>query len=68
MAAYVLIGTLWEKRHIRFGHETGIIVTFGILFGWLITKINPVKYELSEAMLFKFCLPLILFAEGYNMH
>ena len=68
MAAYVLIGTLWEKRHIRFGHETGIIVSLGILFGWLITKINQVNYELSEAMLFKFCLPLILFAEGYNMH
>ena len=71
MLVYITLGTIWESKHIRFGHETGIIVAIGVCIGWLIQYLWPeqtIDYELNEGALFRILLPLILFSEGYNLH
>lgn len=71
MLVYITLGTIWESRKIRFGHETGIIVFIGVCIGWLIQILYPtetIDYELNEGALFRILLPLILFSEGYNLH
>jgi len=67
MMTYMLLGAIWQRFNFKFLHETGIILMIGIAVGYGLHH-GGYALELSEALLFEFCLPLILFAEGYNMH
>ena len=59
-----------EIRKCKFGHETGVIILIGLGVSGILFSFNNahIKESLTANLLFRVCLPLILFAEGYNMH
>jgi hypothetical protein len=70
MATYIIMGSVCEERKCSFGHETGFILILGLVFSACIFYFSgkTTHWELDARTLFQICIPLILFAEGYNMH
>ena len=67
---YTIIGLFMEHKKPPIGHETGVIVLLGMLISFYIRSVSPDSVELLEfnnLVFFQVCLPLIIFASGYNM-
>jgi len=68
--SYSIISTYMDSKKTNFGHESGIIITFGILISLLLFQVSDYfikeSYENANAF-FLFGLPLIVFANGFNM-
>ena len=67
---YINVGLFMEKMEFRFGHETGVIIVFGIGVSFLIKYIKEdfvKQLEFDKGIFFEVLLPLIIFATGYNM-
>ena len=72
LIAFVTVGSYMEHSHLKFGHETGFILLFGILISvivWYFDKDAAVSdnFQFDEKIFFELALPLILFSAGYNM-
>lgn len=72
LITYIVVGSWMEKKHFKFGHETGMIIVVGIIISLIIRSAD--KLELREdieafpdELFFDVFLPLIIFATGYNM-
>ena len=67
---YTFVGLYMEKRKFSFGHETGVILLIGIGLSYTVKYFEPEALELlkfDDHIFFEYCLPLIIFASGYNM-
>ena len=68
---YTIIGLYMEHHKPPIGHETGIIVLTGMLISFSIRQIGGKEavafLEFNNVIFFQVCLPLIIFASGYNM-
>ena len=69
MSIYVIIGTFMDTHRCGFGHETGVVILLGMLIAYGITFSGRTvtTAHFNPHLLFNICLPLILFAAGYNM-
>ena len=73
LMAFVLVGGWMESHHLRWGHETGFIIVFGMLISFLVwtfdshTEAKYFVFQFDTSIFFDFLLPSILFAAGYNM-
>ena len=69
MLVYVTMGTWMERRHCKFGHETGVVIILGIGVGAILHYVEKedITTEFNPRVLFDFGLPFILYAAGYNM-
>jgi sodium/hydrogen exchanger-like protein 6/7/sodium/hydrogen exchanger 8 len=69
---YVIVGSTIEKKKLKFGHETGVVIIVGFIisyFAYLADKdkfINMVRFDGN--LFFYLILPPIVFSSGYNMH
>lgn len=68
---YTIIGLFMEHHKPPIGHETGLIVLVGILISFSIKNLGGQEavelLEFNNLIFFQVCLPLIIFASGYNM-
>ena len=67
---YINIGLYMEKKQFRFGHETGVVIIFGLAVSFTIKAMEEefVPYlEFQKDLFFEVLLPLIIFATGFNL-
>ena len=65
---FIIIGSIMEHKNLIFGHETGVIILFGMLISFIGIRIHiEFSYKFPAELFFNLLLPLILFAAGYNM-
>jgi sodium/hydrogen exchanger-like protein 6/7/sodium/hydrogen exchanger 8 len=73
---YITIGSFMEKAHFPVGHETGVMILFGIGASYIIRFFahknchnleDIVVLNWSNNIFFCVLLPLIVFATGFNI-
>jgi len=69
---FVFVGGWMESKHLVWGHETGFVITFGMLISFLMSRLGPEEgddlvIKFDKDIFFDIALPAILFAAGYNM-
>lgn len=68
---YMFFGSLLEKYHCVVGHESGLVILFGMLLSFAAFYEGHTDFSkmvtFDENFFFYFCLPPIVFASGYNM-
>lgn len=67
---YTFVGLYMEKKKFAFGHETGVILLIGIGISYTVKYFYPDQLyylKFDDHIFFEYCLPLIIFASGYNM-
>jgi NhaP-type Na+/H+ or K+/H+ antiporter len=67
---YIVLGTIMKVYNWKYTHESGLIMLLtGIVSGIVyLTHCTFIPRTLGPEVLLYFCLPLILFAEAFNMH
>ena len=70
MLIYIVVGSQLAVSKFKFGHETGLIMVMGAILSafFFFFDFEWRPFKLGPDFLFYYALPLILFAEGYNMH
>ena len=61
-----------EKKQFKFGHETGVIIIFGLIVSFTIKALDESgefvkELEFNKEIFFEVLLPLIIFATGFNL-
>ena len=68
---YTVIGLYMEHHKPPVGHETGVIVLVGMAISFGVKQFGSSEainlLEFPSLIFFQVCLPLIIFASGYNM-
>jgi NhaP-type Na+/H+ or K+/H+ antiporter len=66
---YIILGGYMEHKHVKFGHETGVALTIGLIISASVHYIAGVEHDIpfSGTVFFYVCLPPIIFAAGFNM-
>lgn len=67
MIVFVFASVYLEHWNIQIIHQTGVIIAFGIFFGWIIWYTAGKTLMFSGQIFFYYILPPIIFAAGYNM-
>ena len=59
-----------EQKKFIIGHETGVIIIIGMIISFIVQWVDESSVEMlrfNEGIFFDVCLPLIIFASGYNL-
>ena len=67
---YTILGLYMEKKKPIIGHETGIIIVLGMIISFIFRATEGSENKVLEfdgVVFFDLCLPLIIFASGYNL-
>jgi NhaP-type Na+/H+ or K+/H+ antiporter len=70
---FVLVGSYMESKHLKFGHETAVVIIVGMLVSLMVSAWDShdegkrLVFQFNTAIFFDLLLPAILFAAGYNM-
>ena len=70
LVTYTILGLYMEHKKPPIGHETGIIIIIGMIVSYTIKLAVPGNIDLLQFntnIFFEACLPLIIFASGYNL-
>lgn len=68
---YMIVASIIESSHSKFGHESGIVILIGMLLSFMARWFGHEEFNhmmtFDENFFFYFILPPIVFASGYNM-
>ena len=65
---YTIFGSIIEHKKIRFVHESGLAIMFGLLYNIIQTLIDPGFETSFDGIVFFYALlPPIIFSAGYSM-
>lgn len=70
LISYLTIGSYMELKMFRWGHETGVIIFFGVLISIIISLVEHENLDFvqwNNTLFFDLLLPLIIFTTGYNI-
>ena len=70
LITYLSIGSFMEIKMYKWGHETGVIILFGIAISFSFYAVNGKDTEFlkwNNDIFFQILLPLIIFTTGYNI-
>ena len=70
---FTVVGSYMETKHFIFGHETGVVIIFGMILSLIVYQFDSheegerLVVQFNSLIFFDLLLPGILFAAGYNM-
>jgi hypothetical protein len=70
LGVYISVGSWMETKKLPFGHETGAIIIYGMIFSFVVELAKSewlALFQFHNAIFFDVLLPLIIFATAFNM-
>ena len=67
MTLFVMYETFHEHRKFKFGHAAALVMLLGIGLSALVFYFDLKTDKFSEAAVFDYAIPVIVFNDGYNM-